>query len=318
MKLLIGAIVIGASLAVAQQQEAQSGNPAGPPVIVVNDHLSISAKNVEGPADALYRVDPDGTVTFPLIGKIRAEGLTVQQFETLLSTHLTAYVRSPEVSVKPLVTRSDTIVVAGAFRNPGIHALSNRRTLLDVISAVGGLESTARTVKITRRIGPGQNTLASSPDGSVASTGTTSVNLAHLAEVPALNDNLVIEPHDVLFAETTVAVFLTGEVLKPGSFDIGEKSSIGLTELISSAGGFAKEAAPQKTKVLRPIPNETRRAEIAVDAKSMLTGRAVDFRILPNDIVIVPRSGGKLRAMRAILRYAGPVAVTSLIFLALR
>jgi polysaccharide biosynthesis/export protein len=317
VKLLIGAMMIAASLAVGQQQpEVEGGNKANASLLAVNDRLVISAKNVQAPADALYRVDADGTVTFPLVGKIRAEGLTIQQFENALTAQLSAYVRSPQVSVKSFVSHSDRIVVAGAFKNPGVYSLSDRRALLDVVSAVGGLESEARTIRITRRAGPGHNALASAADDSVSGTSVANVNLARLTEEPGLHNDILIEPEDVLFAETAAAVFVTGEVLKPGSFDIGEKTSLGLTEAISLAGGLDREAAPEKTKVLRPILNESRRAGIRVDAKSILAGRAVDFRILPNDIVVVPRSGRKWRAMRTVVVYVAPALVGSLTSLA--
>ena len=318
MKLLIGSMIVAAFLGLGEaQQEVGEGSQSSTSPIAADDRLLISAKNVDGPADTLYRVNSDGAITFPLVGAIRAEGLTIPQFEKHLTTQLAEYIRSPQVSVKRFVTRPETIIVAGAFKHPGIHPLSDHRALLDVISAVGGLESTALAIRITHRVGQGQNTWASAAD-PVSGTGVMRVNLAHLTEDPGLNDNVLIEPQDVLFAETTVPVFLTGEVAKPGSFNIGEKSSLGLMELISLAGGLGKDAAPQKTRVLRPVLDGTRRTEIAVDAKSMLAGRAADFRVLPNDIVIVPRSDGKLRAVATAFRYAGPAALTSLIFFALR
>jgi len=91
-----------------------------------------------------------------------------------------------------------------------------------------------------------------------------------------------------------------------------------VTELISLAGGLGRDAAPDKTKILRPILNGSRRAEIAVDVKSILDGRLDDFPILPNDLVVVPRSKGKARAVGRALMYVAPAVGTTLLYVALR
>jgi protein involved in polysaccharide export with SLBB domain len=131
-------------------------------------------------------------------------------------------------------------------------------------------------------------------------------------ENPGLGENILIEPGDVLSAEEAV-VFITGEVLKPGPFELSGQESVSMTELISRGGGLTRDAAPQKVKILRPILNGSRRAEITVDAKRVLSGHAEDFRILPNDLVVVPRSGGWLRTAGKVSLFAIPILVSVLI-----
>jgi polysaccharide export outer membrane protein len=301
-------------------QDDASGNKAPQlmQTLAVNDQLVILASDVDGIGDRPFRVELDGTVTLPLVGRVRALGLTVEQFEKELVGQLGSYVRSPRVSVKRLATRADTIVVAGAFRNPGVHPLSERRPLLDVLSAVGGLQpNAARTIKITRRF-TGRNPLPSAVVDPETGASTATVNVSRLIEDPSARDDIVVEPHDVLFAGPAGVVFLTGEVLRPGSFELAERDSFGVTELVSLAGGWGRDAAPDKTKILRPILNGSRRAEIPVNVKSILDGRLADFRVLPNDIVIVPRSKGKARAFRSVAMYIVPTLATTLVYVALR
>ncbi len=299
--------------------DATNQTPRSKDILSANDLLVVSAKDVEGIGEKPFRIELDGTITLPLVGKIRAEGLTLDQFERELIGQLGAYVRSPQVSVKRLSARADTILVAGAFKNPGIHALPERRTLLDVLSATGGLQPNAgRTIKITRRLERGRIPWSTAVEDPEAKVSVATVNLSRLLENPRVQEEAIIEPQDVLFAGPAGVVFLTGEVLKAGPFELADRDSIGMTELISLAGGFGRDAAPERVKILRPIFNGAKRSEVPVDMKSILNGRSSDFPVLPNDIVVVPRSKGKARVLKAALLYMVPMAASSLIYVAVR
>lgn len=310
--------LIAISLALAQgRAEGLPEADGREQILVINDRLVITGRDVEG-TDASYRIDEDGTVTFPLVGKIRAEGRTVEGLERELTRQLATFIRSPQVSVTRLSARADHVVIAGAFKNPGVYPLSARRPVLDVVSSVGGLQPNVRRIRITRRLGQGHSSLPSAAEDPAAGSSVAIVEVARLMDRNGLYNNVLVEPQDVLLAETTGVVFLTGEVLRPGSFELGDKDSFALTELIALAGGLGRDAAPQKTKILRPILNGSRRGKISVNARSILAGQANDFYILPNDIVVVPRAGGKARVIRTALLYSAPVLVSALIYTALR
>ena len=299
--------------------DAANPTPRSKDILAVNDLIVVSAKDVEGIGEKPFRIELDGSVTLPLVGKIRAAGLTIDQFEKELSGQLSTFLRSPQVSVRRLSARADTILVAGAFKNPGIYALPERRTLLDVVSAVGGLQPNAgRTIKITRRLERGRIPWAAAVEDPETKVSVATVNLSRLLENPSAQEEVIIEPQDVLSASPATVVFLTGEVLKAGPFELAGRDSIGMTELISLAGGFGREAAPEKVKILRPILNGAKRSEVPVDMKRILEGRASDFPVLANDIVVVPRAKGKARVLKAAVLYVVPALATSLIYVALR
>lgn len=301
-------------------EQTPSGNKssAGKRLLSYQDQLVITAKDVEGLTERVYRVEMDGSITLPLAGKLKAFGLTIEEFEKELITQLGVFVRSPQVSVRLLTLEAETITVAGTFRNPGVYALPERRSLLEVLSAVGGLQpNAARTIKITRRLDSGRPPLPIGVKDPSGTLSTASVNVSRLMEVPSLQQ-IRIEANDMLLATPAGMVFLTGEVLKPGPFELVEKDSLDLTELISMGGGFNREAATDKIKILRPILNGSRRAEIAVDVKSILDGRSGDFPIMPNDMVIVPRAGGKSKAFRRAAMVVVPGLATALIYLVAR
>jgi polysaccharide export outer membrane protein len=287
----------------------------------VNDQLVISATDVPNIGDRPYRVELDGTITVPLVGRMRAQGLTLEQFEKELTSQLALYVRSPRVSVKRLsetAPAAQTIIVAGAFKNPGVYTLAERRSLIDVLSSVGGLQpNAARMIKITRRLDGEHTPLRDGVENSTLRVSTTTVNVSHLMENPAKHQ-ILIEPNDVLHAGPSGIVFLTGEVLKPGSFELLERDSYGLTELILMGGGLKNEAAPDQTKILRPILNGSRRAEIFVDVKSIFAGKQADFAVMPNDMVVVPKNKSKTQALKTAARFVIPALATTLIYVAVR
>jgi len=321
---MLAAAIFMAVLGAAQVPPPARATPGGGAdavagqVLGIGDQVVISASDVPGISDKPFRVETDGTVALPLVGRIRAEGLTVEQFRRQIVDSLKTYVRSPEVSVQLLTKSVETIVLGGMFKNPGVHELPVRRTLLDVISAVGGLQPNASNIKITRPFRIGGVPLPSGSEDPESKASTATVSLKRLLEDPASAENLTIEPNDVLAAESSGVVFLTGEVLRPGSFELTGRDSIGVAELISQAGGFSRNANPEQGKILRQILNGSKRAEIPVDIAVILDGGAFDFPVQPNDIVVVPRHGGKTAAVKSALRYIVPGLATTLLYISLR
>jgi polysaccharide biosynthesis/export protein len=285
--------------------------------LTLQDQIAISVTDVEGLRDRLFRIEADGTIALPLVGKVRAEGLTVEQLEKELTVQFGLYVRSPKVSVAKLAAYTATFVAAGAFKNQGSYALPASRTLLDAIAGAGGLQPNVRTIRITRRLDGNRRALPSGLEDTAAGVSTATFNLNRLTQ-SADRDQLTVEPGDVLYAALAGSVFLTGEVLKPGAFELAERDSFGVTELIAMAGGLGREAAPERAAILRPILNGTRRGEIPVDVKSILDGRSSDFRMLANDMLVVPRAQGKGRVVKRALMYMIPPLVTTAIYVGLR
>ncbi len=302
-----------AALAVAQPLPGPSAT------IHKDDRLQIAATDVPGVNDKPVLVEQDGTVTLPLVGKVQADGLTVEEFTRRLTTDLKTYIRNPRVAVKLVAKTETNIAVGTGFKNPGVHPLPEGRSLLNVIAAVGGLQSGAgTTVKIVRRLEMGAIPLASAVEDTASNVSTATVNINKLMESPGALSELTVKPNDVLSAEPPNTVYVTGEVLKPGAQDLSDRESIGLTELLSLAGGVSREADPRNTRVLRRILNGAKRAEIPVDVTSILGGESVDFAIQPNDIVEVPRGRSKPGSIKAALRYVVPAAASGLVFALIR
>jgi len=90
--------------------------------------------------DADVKVRPDGNVTVPLIGEIKAKGRTAAQLQVDIAAKLKAFVKdeNPVVTVAVIEVNSYTVTVAGKVARPGMHVLRNYVTVSEAIALSGG------------------------------------------------------------------------------------------------------------------------------------------------------------------------------------
>ena len=85
-----------------------------------------------------FVVRPDGNVSFPLVGEIHAEGMTVSQFTDVLQQGLARYIVDPDVSVNISKLGRVRVYVFGEVRKPGAVELDKGHTVIDAIGAAQG------------------------------------------------------------------------------------------------------------------------------------------------------------------------------------
>lgn len=92
--------------------------------------------------DALVRqvvVLPDGSVTFPLIGRVEAAGLSAPELEHNITRKLKKYLPAPVVTVVIVGIEGNRAFVVGKVMKPGPVVISGPLTVLQAISLAGGL-----------------------------------------------------------------------------------------------------------------------------------------------------------------------------------
>jgi polysaccharide export outer membrane protein len=89
-------------------------------------------------------IGPDGKISFPMIGRINAKGLTVGQLEDKLTEELSKYIRHPEVSVMMKKFSGNQVTVLGEVEYPGIYATTGPMDLIDAIALAGDFSEAAR------------------------------------------------------------------------------------------------------------------------------------------------------------------------------
>ena len=116
------------------------------------DRLSISVWKEEG-MELEVLVRPDGEITFPLVGEIKAGGLTTKALSDELVKKLKRYIPHPNVTVSVLQSISNKIYVLGKVNRPGEFIATGYMDVLQALTMAGGLTPYADSdeIKIIRR-----------------------------------------------------------------------------------------------------------------------------------------------------------------------
>lgn len=126
---------------------ASGATAKAPYVIGPLDVISVKVwnnPNLSSPLD----VGPDGMISMPLIGQVKADGLTKEQLKQTLGERLKEFLNSPEVDVQVLKVNSKRYFVYGGVGRPGEYPLVEETTIMDALSSVGGFKDFANLKKI--------------------------------------------------------------------------------------------------------------------------------------------------------------------------
>ena len=111
------------------------------------DILNISVWKDEALTQQLP-VLPDGTLHFPLVGKLQAGGKTTEEFQAVLETRISRYVPDPVLSVSVAQVNSMVFYVIGRVNAPGRQVLNANVTALQALAMAGGPNPFAKRNKI--------------------------------------------------------------------------------------------------------------------------------------------------------------------------
>src|SRR5437868_362865 len=112
-------------------------------VLGPNDRVTIRCVNAEELPPTPIRIDNDGQVTLPFVGRVKLAGLTVSDAEKQLTDQLSKFIRHPQVQLNVVESHSQPVSVFGAVRNPGAYQLEGRKNLTEILSMAGGLRPDA-------------------------------------------------------------------------------------------------------------------------------------------------------------------------------
>lgn len=275
--------------------------PAGY-ILGANDQISVDVVELPEFNSKSYRVDEDGTVSLPLIGRVRAAGLTLRQFESEVETQLRRQVRNPHLVTNLVETRSQAVSVMGAVNTPGIQQLQGTRSLFDVLAAAGGLKQEAGDViTVTRQADEGTLDLPGAVRDPATGRTTAEVKVRDLLQLRDSHANITVLPHDEISVPKAQVIYVIGNVRKAGGFTISEGRSVSVLEALSLAEGLAADASPAHARILRRNGAKvTDRERIPVDLKKILNGKVEDVALQPEDILFVPDNVTKRASTRAL------------------
>lgn len=154
--------------------------------IETEDELSISVWEWDD-LDEDVIVRPDGKISFPLVGDIQAQGLTLTELDLELSERLKVYVRDPEVSVMLKVFGGRKVIVLGEVEAPGVYRTTGDNTISEVIALAGGFTDDAvlGSIMVVR--------------GGINQPQAQRVNLSKVIKKGDASRNIAIQPEDVVY-----------------------------------------------------------------------------------------------------------------------
>jgi polysaccharide export outer membrane protein len=128
--------------------DAAARDPRGKPYVIgVADVVHVGVwKDESLSADAIVR--PDGTITLPLIGELRAAGRTAAQLQQDATQRLTSVVKDATVTVSVTEINSYRFTVAGNVEHPGLFTARYYLTVSEALALAGGPNRYADTDEV--------------------------------------------------------------------------------------------------------------------------------------------------------------------------
>lgn len=216
-------------------------------------------------------VRPDGRLSLPLVGEIAVAGKTVQQLQDHLLAVYEKTVKGAVVTVSVKEIKSRPVYFIGGFGKPGVLQLTADLTLLQAISLVGGVTPEADGEKgfLLRR------------------DRKTPIDFSRLAQRGDLSQNPKLEPGDSVVVPLAEAVYVSGEVKKPGP--VKYAGDLTLLKALTEAGGLTPLAAGGRVDIIRGGPEKRDRIRVDLDRIMRSPHTNQDVRLHPNDIITVPQ-----------------------------
>jgi polysaccharide export outer membrane protein len=235
-------------------------------MITVFDQQDLSGK---------FTVDADGTVSFPLIGRLKVGGLTLHAVEDALRKALAdGFFRNPQVSVGVEQYRSQRVFVVGEVRSPGTYQLSGDMTLIEALARAGSTtESAAGEAMIVRSKSAAASAGPILPEQQQA-TDVVRVDIKDL-QSGRLSENALLRDGDTIFVPRAELIYVFGQVRSPGAYPMQKGTTI--LQALSLAGGVTDRGATGRLRVARVVGGK--KTEVKVNVEDLVQA---------GDTVIVP------------------------------
>ena len=226
------------------------------------------------------RVSEDGFITLPLLGEMKADGLSKTDLEKKLRELLEKDVmHDPQVIVFIREYQSKIVYVDGAVGTSGTFELIGRQTLMQVITRAGGLSSDAGDKIFIFR---------THPDGTRT---TLSISIDDLYMKGDADQDIPLKAGDSIHVpiDKAVVIYVRGQVRNPGAIEVKASNIPTLSQAIAAAGGFAERASKGNVQIQTKDENG-KSMIVKVNVKDIEKGKIEDVQLRENDVVYVPET----------------------------
>ncbi len=281
MHVLIASTLLAVALAPAQASSQVAPPPAAPATdtaaqlqppnyqIGPQDELRITVYDADG-LTGVYRVDDDGFITFPLLGRIAVGGTSLaaaqEQIRTLL---MNGYIRNPQVRVDVQEYKSQSVFVSGEVRSPAELRMTGGMTLLKALAQAGSpLSSASSELTIARQ----RKGATGAPASGAEATDVIRVNWRDLQTGRA--SDVPLQDGDVIFIPKAQTFFIQGYVRNGGSYVLEPGTTV--EQAIALAGGLTERGTNRGIKATRMINGKTVEVSLSLSDK-----------VMPGDVITI-------------------------------
>jgi len=188
------------------------------------------------------RVDENGAILFPLIGKVTVGGLTASEASGSISKALESggYIKSAQVNVVVMEFKGQEVSVLGLVNRPGKFALEKSSRLTDMLALAGGTQPGAADTLI----------LISNRGGK---SDRKEIDLLALFGAGGTALNVEVGNNDILYVPREARFYIYGEVQRPGSFRL--EKGMTLVQALSVGGGLTQRGTQKGIQIMRHLPD---------------------------------------------------------------
>lgn len=217
----------------------------------------------------IYRIDSDGFITFPMINRVAASGLTPPQLQDRIRTMLASgYIRNPQVRVEVEGYKSQSVIIGGEVRAPGKIPMTGTMTLIEALAAAGSPTSSASSEVIVSRQKRG-------PNGVVLNENDVEIIRVNLKEIQLgrAGRDIQLQDGDIINVPKAQTLYVYGAVRNQGA--IIYEPGMTVQQAIAVAGGLTDRGSDRRIKADRVMP----------DGKVAEVSLRLEDKVNPNDTI---------------------------------
>jgi polysaccharide export outer membrane protein len=264
---------VTAGVVSARTQDRPDQPPVTDYVVGPQDVLTITSYD-QADLSGKFTLEADGTFTYPLIGRVKAGGLTLRALEDSLKKRLKdeGFFRNPQITVSVETYKSQKVFVVGEVRTPGTYPLSGDMSLVEAIARAGSTLPTASGEAIV--VHPAHGASGPTLPNQDAAAKNERVDLRAMQN-GVFTHNIVLRDGDTIFVPRAESVYVFGQVKNPGAYPLQQKDT-SVLQALSLAGGITDRGATTRIRIVRMVGGEKK--ELKVNLSDV---------VLPGDTVIV-------------------------------
>lgn len=184
------------------------------------------------------RIDEDGSIPFPLVGRVVIGGMTKAAAEQRIAKLLTegGFLKQAAINLSVTDYKSQQVSVLGEVGKPGKYPISSATSVMDILAQAGGInEKGSPSIRLVQHDANG-------------ATRERNIDLDQLVAAKGGAD-LTVRNGDVIFVSAQPVFYIYGEVQKPGVYPLTRNMTV--RQAIATGGGLTVRGTERGLKVSR-------------------------------------------------------------------